>query len=137
MERHEAVARLGALLSSPEAETANTSMRLPVALRDAALLAVNELGAAASTTALVSTTLRSVLEGVLVEAVLADHYAAHPEDRPSLAERALAAALLDGSPMAGSPDEIERAAAELSARRPDASPDEVVLWAEARATPEA
>ena len=48
---------LWCLLDSSEVETTNTSMRLPVALRDAATVAVRELGVAPSTTALTTTAL--------------------------------------------------------------------------------
>ncbi len=133
MNREGAIERIHTLLDSPDPETSNTSMRLPTALREAAALAVNELGAAPSTTALASTALRAVLESIVMQAVLDSHYAQHPRARPSLADLAIAAAELDGHPLAGESDLLRRAAAEITERHPDAEPDDVLLWAEARA----
>jgi hypothetical protein len=45
----------------------------------------------------------------------------------------VAAAELDGHPLAAEPERLRRAAAEIIAKHPDASPDDVLLWAEARA----
>ncbi len=106
-------------------------MRLPVALREAAALAVGELGAATSTTALTADALRTRLEAVVIEAALAAHYAQHPAFKPSLAEVAIAAAELDGNPLARNPDLIRAAAAAIIERRPEADADDVLIWAEA------
>ncbi|MGC8471511.1 MAG: hypothetical protein ACP5PM_04375 [Acidimicrobiales bacterium] len=133
MERSPVLDRLAELLAAPEGASVNTSMRLPAALREAASLAVSELGAAASTTQLTALALRGVLEGVLMRAALEEHYAAHPGTRPRLGDLAVAAAELDGHPLAAFPELLHRAADELVARRHDATPDDVVLWAEARA----
>ena len=130
----EAIDQISRLLDSSAEETTNTSMRLPVTLRDAAALAVRELGVAPSTTALTATALRAMLEAVVMQAVLDAHYRQHPRARPSLAELAIAAAELDGHPLAGRPDLLRQAADEITRTRPDADADDVVLWAEARAS---
>ena len=39
----------------------------------------------------------------------------------------------DGHPLAAEPERLRRAAVEIVAKHPDASPDDVLLWAEARA----
>lgn len=129
----EAVERISLLLGSDMEPTSNTSMRIPTALRDAAALAVRELGVAPSTTALTSAALRAALEAVVMQAVLDDHYEQHPAARPDLGDLAIAAAELDGHPLATDPDRLRRAAAEILARHPDADPADVLLWAEARA----
>lgn len=108
-------------------------MRLPVALRDAAAVAVRELGAAPSTTALAAEALWATLEAIVMQAALDMHYAEHPDARPDLADLAVAAAELDGHPLASQPGLLRRAAAEIVRTRPDADADDVVLWAEARA----
>ena len=108
-------------------------MRLPTALREAAALAVRELGAATSTTALTTSALRSALEAIVMQAVLDAHYVEHPEVRPSLADLAIAAAEMDAHPLAGQPEALRRAAAEIVTRHPDSDADDVLLWAEARA----
>lgn len=122
------------LLEQTDDGTVGTSMRLPVALREAAALAVSELRVAPSTTTLAADALRARLEAIVVEAALAAHYERHPAARPSLAELALAAAELDGHPLAGQPELISRAADAVAARRPDADADDVLLWAEALAS---
>jgi hypothetical protein len=133
MEASAVIARITALLDEGTHETSNTSMRIPTALRDAAALAVSELGVAPSATALTTAALRATLEAVVMQAVLDEHYRQHGQARPSLADLAVAAAEIDGHPLAAEPERLRQAAAEISGRRPGASADEVVLWAEARA----
>jgi len=123
--------RINELLDSPDLETTNTSMRIPNALREAAALAVRELGVAPSTTVLTSNALRAALEAVVMQAVLDRHYERYPQTRPALADLAIAAAELDGHPLAGQPELIRRSAGEVQQRHPDASPEDVLLWAEA------
>jgi hypothetical protein len=127
------VERISQLLGSDMEQTSNTSMRIPTALRDAAALAVRELGVAPSTTALTSAALRAALEAVVMQAVLDEHYERHPAARPDLSDLAIAAAELDGHPLAAEPERIRQAAAEISARHPSADPEDVLLWAEAQA----
>jgi len=137
MERQVAIERLSDLLDDGELETSNTSMRIPTALRDAAALAVSELGIAPSTTALTTSALRATLEAAVTQAALDDHYERYPQARPDLGDLAIAAAELDGHPLAGQPNRLRQAAAEITANHPGASPDDVLLWAEARALPAA
>jgi hypothetical protein len=129
----EVIDRINELLDSTDPETVNTSMRIPSALRDAAALAVNGLDLAPSTTILTANALRAVLEAAVVQAVLDRHYEEYPDARPTLAELAIVAAELDDHPLADQPDLINAAAAEIQVRHPAASPEDVLLWAEARA----
>jgi len=129
-----AIDEINRLLDDAGKETTNTSMRLPVALRDAAGIAVAELGAAPSTTALASAALRTTLEAIVMQAALDAHYAEHPEARPSLADLALAAAELDDNPLAQTPELLHQAAEQVGRRHPDANADDVLLWAEALAS---
>lgn len=129
---HDVLDQIIDLLDGGDDSTVNTSMRLPAALRDAAALAVDHLGVAESTTALTATALRSALETVVMGAGLEDHYRRHPGTRPTLAETALALAAQDGSPLAGRPEIVERAAVAVAAHHPDADADDVLLWAEAQ-----
>lgn len=124
--------RINELLDADDETTVNTSMRLPATLREAAALAVEELGMAPSTTSLTASALRLVLETTVMEAALEAHYDLHPHARPSLAEVALALAAQDGSPLADRRDIVERAAADVLARHPAADADDVLLWAEAQ-----
>jgi hypothetical protein len=128
---YDVIDRINELLDSTNPETTNTSMRIPNALREAAALAVKELGVAPSTTVLAANALRTMLEGVVVMAVLERHFEEYPELRPTLADLAIAAAEIDGNPLAQQPELIRRSAAEVQKRHPDAYPEDVLLWAEA------
>ena len=132
MTREEAIDRINELLDSTDPATTNTSMRIPKPLREAAAIAVSDLGIAPSTTILTANALRMMLEGLVNLAVLELHYEQYPQFRPSLADLAIAAAELDGSPLAQHPELLRRSAAEVQQRHPDAEPDDVLLWAEAR-----
>jgi hypothetical protein len=132
MTREEAIDRINELLDSTDPETVNTSMRIPKALREAAALAVDELGVAPSTTAMAANALRTLLEAVVNQAVLDLHFEQYPQFRPSLADLAIAAAEMDGHPLAQQPELLRRSAAEVQQRHPDAFPEDVLLWAEAR-----
>ena len=134
MVKNEAIERIAELLDSSDTETANTSMRLPRALRDAAALAVEELGAAPTATTLTAVALRGMLEALLMQAALEQHYGQHPQARPSLGDLTVAAAELDGHPLAGQPELLYQSAAEIIRTHPGADADDVLLWAEARAT---
>jgi hypothetical protein len=124
--------RINELLDSTDPETVNTSMRIPKTLREAAALAVSELGVAPSATVMAASALRTLLEGVVMQAVLDRHYEEYPEFRPTLADLAIAAAEIEGSPLAQQPELLRRSAAEIRQRHPDAEPEDVLLWAEAR-----
>jgi len=132
MVKDEILDRISALLHSPDDTTVNTSMRLPVTLREAAALATEHLGVAPSTTAYTAQLLRSDIEASLLAAVLEAHYEIVPSDRPSLAEITLGVAEIDGNPLAFQPDLIARAAEQIVATHPRATPDDVLLWAEAQ-----
>lgn len=115
------------------ADTVGTSIRLPLALRDAAMVATRA-GLVGSTTELTVRGLRAELEALAQRAVLDAHYLEHPVARPDLAEIALATAELDGHPLAQRPDLVRRAAAELIGIVDDPSPDEVLGYAAGLAT---
>lgn len=132
MDALKALDELNRLLDTTDGETVNTSMRLPVALRDAAALAVAQFGAAPSTTAMTADALRHVLETLVMETALRVHYEQHPAAEPTLGEVAAALAAQDGSPLADRPDLIASAAVAVAARRADADADDVLLWAEAQ-----
>jgi hypothetical protein len=130
--REETIDRINELLGSTDPETTNTSMRIPKALREAAALAVSELGVAPSATILTSNALRMFLEGTVVLAALELHFEEYPEARPSLADLALVAAEWAESPLAQRPELLRRYAEEIAQRHPNAEPEDVLLWAEAR-----
>lgn len=52
-----------------------------------------------------------------------------PQPHPSLAQTAVALAELEHHPLAGRPEVIEQAAAELLVLWPDAYADDVLIWA--------
>ncbi len=108
--------------------TVGTSVRLPVALRDAAVVAVRA-GLLSSVTEVTVRGLQAELEAVANRAVLEAHYREHPEARPARWEVAIAAAELSGHPLAACPDLVRRAADELVRIVDDPSPDEVLAYA--------
>ena len=120
--------RLLDLLDGVTDETVNTSVRLPVSLRDAAAIAA-EMGLGASTTELTVRGLRDTLDAFAQRAVLDAHYRARPRARPSRAEVAQAAAELDGNPLARRPELIRQAAEAVAGLRDDPGPDDVLLYA--------
>lgn len=134
MKRRDVIRRINNLLDADDARTVGTSMRIPEPLRDAAALAVEQLGVARSTTALAADALRSRLEAVVLQAALDSHYRDDPSARPSLGDLAIAAAELDGHALATRPDVLRRAAGAIVESRPDADADDVLLWAEAQAS---
>lgn len=121
---------LDLLESSGQADTANvgTSVRVPVPLRDAASLAA-DMGLVGSTTEVALRGFRDVLEAAALRAVLDAHYEAYPNARPDLADVAVAAAALDGNPLAGRPELIRRAVGEIASVTPDPTPDDVLMFA--------
>lgn len=131
---HDVIRRINSLLDADDTRTVGTSMRIAESLRDAAALAVDELGVARSTTALAADALRSRLEAVVVQAALDSHYRDNPAVRPTLADLAVAAAELDGHPLAARPELLRRAAGAIVQLHPEADADDVVLWAEAQAS---
>jgi hypothetical protein len=72
-----------------------------------------------------------------MQAALDEHYEQYPQARPDLGDLAIAAAELDGHALAGQPERLRQAAAEIARDHPGARPDDVLLWAEARALPAA
>lgn len=126
------ISRIGILLDAKDDRTVGTSMRIPQSLRDAAALAVEHLQVAQSTTALTADALRSRLEAIVMQAALDAHYRENPRTRPTLGDLAVAAAELDGHPLAAQGDLLRRAAADVAQRHPDADADDVLLWAEAQ-----
>lgn len=131
----DAIARINELLDDTDGATKGTSMRLPKALVEATSLAVKELGVAPSSTALTIEALRHFLEARVMQAALDEHYEEYPESRPSLADLAIAAAKLDGHPLATRQKLIRRAAKEFEADHPGVwDPDAVLFRAEGMAS---
>lgn len=124
----ERLVRLLDLLDATGTQSVGTSVRVPVGLRDAAALAA-DMGLVGSTTELTVRGMRHALEAFAQRAVLDAHYRANPDVRPDLAEIALAAAALDGSPLADRPDLVRRAADEVSGVKDAPTPDDVLMYA--------
>lgn len=71
----------------------------------------------------------TAVEAFAGRAALDAHYRNHPHAQPSLAEVALAAAQIDGNPLADKPDCIRQAANEISAIDNNPGPDDVLAYA--------
>ncbi|MBK5223220.1 MAG: hypothetical protein JJE52_10155 [Acidimicrobiia bacterium] len=111
-------------------ERTATSLRLNRSLWEAADFAVHR-GWAASLTSLVeqsvATRLAEIASVADEQAALVEHYERHPDARSELWELALAAAEIDGNPVAEHPGLLRRAAESLGDR---ADIDAVLAWAE-------
>jgi hypothetical protein len=110
--------------------TVVSSVRAPAALKDALKVAV-QLGLDETANEATVRALRDRLEVFAQRHALDAHYVEHPEAQPTLAEIAQAAAELDGDPLAAEPTLLYRAAKELTAARPAASADDVLVYATA------
>jgi hypothetical protein len=108
-----------------------TSYRQPAALRDAVRIAV-ELGLADSPNEVVVDAVRSRVEAFAQSLALDEHVAVHPHARPTLGDLAIAAAELDGHPLADQQDFLRRCADEVADIRPDANGEDVLLYAAGR-----
>jgi len=105
-----------------------TSIRQPEALRRAVQVAV-ELGWANNANEGTVEALREELVFFCRERALDAHIRKHPESAPTLEGVALALAELDHDPLADEPELIAQAAREILGFRPDAEPEEVLIWA--------
>jgi hypothetical protein len=108
--------------------TVVSSVRQPAALKEALKVAV-ELGLDANANDATVQAVRDRVEAFAQRRALDAHYVAHPDVRPTLAELAQAAAELDGDPLADEPALLRRAAQEILGLRPDASADDVLVYA--------
>lgn len=113
-----------------DSKTVVTSVRQPAALRDATRIAV-QLGMDPTPNDAAVRALRERVEVFAARRALEEHYELYPDARPTLSELALATAELDGNPLAREPELLERAAHEVVVVRPDASPDDVLIYAAA------
>ena len=104
------------------------SIRIPAGMHEAMRVAV-DLGLADNVNdAYVSAGARN-LEAFAQRLAFEAYYLEFPEARPSITEVALAMAELSEDPLAAHPDLIERAAVEVVARKRDAQPEDVLLYA--------
>jgi hypothetical protein len=127
--REEQIERLFDLLGRMRGDaTVVASVRQPAALREAVKVAV-ALGLDPTPNDAAVAALRERVETFAQRLALEAHYAAHPALRPTLAQRALAAARLDGDPLADDPELVARAAEAVARRRPGAGADDVLLYA--------
>lgn len=115
-------------LDSEDPSSTTTSLRQPVALREALRIAV-ELGMAPTANEATNRSMRASLEVFALHRALDEHFQAHPEARPALHDVAAALAVMDGSPLASRDDLLRQAEREVLEHRPDADGDDVLLWA--------
>lgn len=105
-----------------------TSVRRPRALDDALQAAVT-MGWAPSANEGVNRALRNELEAFALGAALDAHLEENPQLTPDLAGVAVAVAELRHDLLADSPALIRSAAREIVKVKPDATPDDVLVWA--------
>ena len=114
-----------------DSDSTVTSFRQPAALRDAVRVAV-ELGLAGSPNEVAVDAVRSRVEAFAQSLALEEHFAAHPHARPTLGDLTIAAAQLDGHPLADHHEFLRRCADEVAVIRPDADGEDVLLYATGR-----
>ncbi len=108
--------------------TVVTSVRQPVALREALTAAV-AAGMDVTANEAVVAAVRERIGAFAQRLALDLHYQRVPSARPSLVEVALAAARLDVDPLAGDEPLLRRAADEVVSEKPDADADDVLVYA--------
>lgn len=123
-------------LDDSDSATTTTSVRQPVALRRALKIAV-ELGLAPSANDATNESVRIELEHFALRRALEEHYEAYPWTKPSLYQLGHAAAVVERSPLTERKDLLRQAAREIRRVRPDASGEDVLLWAHSLLTHEA
>jgi hypothetical protein len=119
---------LVAALEDSDPATTTTSVRQPVALRRALKAAV-ELGLAPSANDATNESVRIELEHFALRRALDEHYETYPWTKPSLYQLGYATAVLERSPLTERKDLLRQAAKEITRVRPDASGEDVLLWA--------
>ena len=117
-----------ALDTLDESPATVTSIRQPAGLRRAVRAAV-ALGWANNANEGAVDALREELLWFYRGKALDAHIREHPESAPTLEGVALALAELRHDPLADEPELIEQAAREIVGFRPDAEPDDVLIWA--------
>jgi len=123
--------QLDALLQALRAEEEGsqvTSVRRPRTL-NAALRAAVAMGWASNANEGANRALRDELEAFALGAALDAHLSEHPQLTPDLAGVTVAVAELRHDPLADSPDLLRAAAAEIVTVKPDATADDVLVWA--------
>lgn len=115
-------------LGAEDDGTRVTSVRRPRSL-DAAVQAAVALGWAPSANEGANRALRDDLEAFALGAALDAHLRHHPELAPDLGGVAVAVAELRHDPLADLPDLVRAAARDIVAVKPDATPDDVLVWA--------
>lgn len=114
-------------------DTVVSSVRQPKVLREALKAAV-DAGMDTSANDAIVHALRDRVETFAQRLAQDRHYDEHPHARPSLADLAIAAADLDGDPLAAQPDLLRLAAHEVSALKSDPTSDDVLVYAAALAS---
>lgn len=122
--------RLAALLLQLDQDptTVVTSVRVPRPLRDALGVAV-ELGYERSVNDALVSAARRRLDHLAQDLAFEDYYRRYPQNRPTLADLALATAELADHPLKDQPELVEEVAEWLQRREPGASPEDVLMAA--------
>lgn len=118
-------------LGAVETGTVVTSVRQPAALRDALKAAV-ELGMASNPNEITVAAVRDRVEAFAQQLALEQHFDAYPHARPTLGDLAVAAAELDGHPLADDARLLRQCATELARQNPEATGGDVVTFAMGR-----
>ena len=123
---------IGRLLMSTKGGAVSVTVNVPMNLRDAAAIAVDELGSGDSIADLMIKALREYLETVVVIEMLDEDLELEVNPEPPLAEATLSLAQQLRSPFACDLNEIFVAANEVVRILPQATPSHVLLWLQAQ-----
>lgn len=122
--------RLATLLLELDRDPATvvTSVRVPRPLREALGLAV-ELGHERSVSDALVSAARRRLDHLVQDLAFEEYYRRYPENRPTLADLALAAAELADDPLKDKPELLAEVAEWLLRRQTDVGPEDVLMAA--------
>lgn len=137
MDAEQVVDRIIELLDEPVSGSSVTSVRIHSNVKQAQDLAREHLGLTDPMSDLVEQGIRDKLNALVFHAGLEAYFARYPQSRPTLGEVALAMAQQDGDPLATRLDlaAFQQAAEQVVQHRPDASPEDVILWLHAQEAP--
>ncbi|MCL2092049.1 MAG: hypothetical protein FWH11_12775 [Micrococcales bacterium] len=133
MDIEQAIDRVIELLEEPTSDSSVTSVRIHSNIKQAQDLAREHLGLTEPMGDLVEQGIAEALRGLVFRSGLEAYLARHPQSRPTLADVAFALAEQDRDPLTELGRAVfQRAAEQIVADRPDASPDDVIIWVHAQ-----
>jgi len=134
MDVEQAIDRVIELLEEPASDSSVTSVRVRSTIKQAQEIAREHLGLTEPMSDLVEQGVREALRGLVFRSGLEAYLARNPQSRPTLADVAFALAEQERDPLVRElgPEAYQRAAEQIVQDRPDAGPEDVVVWVHAQ-----